>query len=79
MQSAIQCNESRITLCADFTLAVKIAQMTAKSGQIILLSPASSSLDAFKNYAERGELFERLVLESMPKVEEKVACAAIEE
>lgn len=79
LQSAIQCNESRITLCADFTLAVKIAQMTAKSGQIILLSPASSSLDAFKNYAERGELFERLVLESMPKVEEKVACAAIEE
>ena len=79
LQSAIQCNESKITLCADFALAVKIAQMTAKKGQVVLLSPASSSLDAFKNYEERGETFERLVLESMPKIEEKVACASSEE
>lgn len=77
LQAAMQCNESKITLCSDFTLAVKIAQMTVQSGQAVLLSPASSSLDAFKNYEERGEAFEKLVLESQNKheeIEDKVAC-----
>ena len=83
LQAAIQNNENKITLCADFTLAVKIAQMTAKSGQAVLLSPASSSLDAFKNYEERGELFEKIILESMQQMEdrikERVACATGDE
>ena len=59
--SAMRCNESRVTLCADFDLAVKIARMTAKPGQCVLLSPASSSFDAFSGYEERGERFEALV------------------
>ena len=61
LNSAVRQNESRITLCADFSLAVRIAAMTAKAGQCVLLSPASSSFDAFAGYEERGEAFERLV------------------
>ena len=59
--SAMRCNEPRVTLCADFDLAVRIARMTAKPGQCVLLSPASSSFDAFSGYEERGERFEALV------------------
>lgn len=61
LNSAVRQNESRITLCADFPLAVRIAAMTAKEGQCVLLSPASSSFDAFAGYEERGEAFEKLV------------------
>ncbi len=42
--------------------AVKIANGKAKKGDIILLSPAATSFDMFKNYEERGETFKRIVL-----------------
>lgn len=61
LNAAARCNESRITLCADFSLAVKIAAMTARPGQCVLLSPASSSFDGFAGYEERGERFEEIV------------------
>ena len=61
LTAAARCNESRITLCADFSLAVKIAAMTARPGQCVLLSPASSSFDEFAGYEERGERFEEIV------------------
>lgn len=61
LNAAARCNESRITLCADFSLAVKIAAMTARHGQCVLLSPASSSFDEFAGYEERGERFEEIV------------------
>ncbi len=61
LNAAARCNESRITLCADFSLAVKIAAMTARPGQCVLLSPASSSFDEFAGYEERGERFEEIV------------------
>ncbi len=59
--SAVRNNENRVTLCADFSLAVKIAALAAKPGQCVLLSPASSSFDAFSGYEERGERFEEIV------------------
>ena len=37
------------------------AAMIAKPGQCVLLSPASSSFDAFSGYEERGEKFEEIV------------------
>ena len=40
---------------------MKIASMTAKSGQSVLLSPASSSFDMFSGYEERGEKFCEIV------------------
>ena len=61
LNGAVKNNYSQITLCADFEIAVKIASMTAKRGQCVLLSPASSSFDRFSNYEERGEKFEEIV------------------
>ncbi|MBL4908480.1 MAG: UDP-N-acetylmuramoyl-L-alanine--D-glutamate ligase [Alteromonadaceae bacterium] len=37
--------------------AVKLANQQAKQGDIVLLSPACASLDMFKNFAERGNVF----------------------
>ena len=49
------------SLCADFAMAVKIADHVAKSGQNVLLSPASSSFDEFSGYEERGDRFAEMV------------------
>lgn len=74
LNSAVRANESHISLCDDFDTAVRLAAMTAKPGQCVLLSPASSSFDAFSGYEERGERFERLVL-SMKEGMAECACA----
>jgi UDP-N-acetylmuramoylalanine--D-glutamate ligase len=43
--------------------AVQEAARNAKSGDIVLLSPACSSLDQFNNYQHRGEVFRQAVQE----------------
>lgn len=48
---------------ADLNAAVKQAAAIAKSGDMVLLSPACASLDMFKNYEERGRLFADAVLQ----------------
>jgi len=48
---------------SDLTAAVKQAAALAKSGDMVLLSPACASLDMFKNYEERGRLFAEAVLQ----------------
>ena len=52
-----------ITVCADFDCAVKIAAMMANGGEEVLLSPACASFDAFSNFEERGERFNKIVEE----------------
>lgn len=52
-----------IKRCTTLYEAVSIANKMAKTGDIVLYSPASSPLDAFKNYEERGEIFKGLVKE----------------
>ena len=47
--------------CKDLQEAVSTANETAKSGEIVLMSPASASFDAFKNFIERGIKFKEFV------------------
>jgi UDP-N-acetylmuramoylalanine--D-glutamate ligase len=49
--------------CADLADAVHLATATATPGDVILLSPACASFDAFENFERRGERFRELVLE----------------
>ncbi|MEK9817621.1 MAG: UDP-N-acetylmuramoyl-L-alanine--D-glutamate ligase, partial [Limnobacter sp.] len=42
---------------ADLPEAVNIAKKVAQSGDAVLLSPACASLDMFKNYVHRAEVF----------------------
>jgi len=50
-----------IYLCNDLNEVVNKAYEVAKSGQVVLFSPASASFDMFKNFADRGIQFKNLV------------------
>ncbi len=50
-----------ITRCGDLKTAVDFAFAHAKKGDVVLLSPACSSFDQFKDYEERGRVFKQLV------------------
>ena len=50
-------------MCSGFPEAVQSACAAAKRGDVVMLSPATASMDMFKNYAERGDKFKQLVLE----------------
>lgn len=52
-----------IQMVEDFDLAVIKASEIAKAGDIVLLSPACAAFDKFKNFAERGKHFKKLVME----------------
>mgnify|MGYP000025182558 FL=1 len=45
------------TLSATLPVAVQAAAAQAQSGDLVLLSPACASLDQFRDYVERAELF----------------------
>ncbi len=47
----------------DFTETVRAAAAEAVEGDIVLLSPASTSFDRFKNFEERGNTFRTIVEE----------------
>ncbi|MBQ3492127.1 MAG: UDP-N-acetylmuramoyl-L-alanine--D-glutamate ligase [Oscillospiraceae bacterium] len=49
--------------CKDFTDAVQQAAADAKSGDVVLMSPASAAFDQFKNFMVRGDYFKRLIKE----------------
>ena len=45
----------------DFECAINRARALAQNGDIVLLSPACASFDAFKNFMERGNKFKQIV------------------
>jgi len=49
--------------CADLEDAVQRAAAAARPGEIVLLSPACASFDAFENFERRGERFREIVEE----------------
>ena len=61
LNAALKSGFTAFSLCSEFKTAVKLAQFTAKPGQCVLLSPASSSFDSFLNYEERGDAFREIV------------------
>ena len=51
----------KIYMCDEFEKAILTAKEVSKSGNIVLLSPASASFDMFKDFADRGNKFKELV------------------
>ena len=47
--------------CADLDDAVRTAAAAARPGEVVLLSPACASFDAFENFERRGDRFRVLV------------------
>ena len=55
--------QPEIVDCGDFASAVMAAAKTARSGDVVLMSPASAAFDQFKNFMVRGECFKKMVME----------------
>jgi UDP-N-acetylmuramoylalanine--D-glutamate ligase len=53
--------EMTIINCDTYEEAVSQAQNLAKSGEVVVLTPAGTSFDAFRHFEERGRLFKKLV------------------
>lgn len=52
-----------IYMCESLAQTVTMAKKLAKSGSVVLFSPASASFDMFKDFADRGNQFKKLVNE----------------
>lgn len=50
-----------ILTAADYPEAVRLADERSGEGDVVLLSPASTSFDRFRNFEERGRVFKDLV------------------
>lgn len=50
-----------VTVLEDFRETVLSAAAYAREGDVVILSPACSSFDRFKNFAERGDTFRKIV------------------
>ena len=50
-----------VTVIPDYREAMRAACEMAEAGDTVLLSPACTSFDAFKNFEERGEVFRGIV------------------
>jgi UDP-N-acetylmuramoylalanine--D-glutamate ligase len=54
-----------IERCGTLERAVEAAFRAAVAGDVVLLSPACASFDQFDSYAHRGDVFQRLVAETV--------------
>lgn len=55
------CGDFKIVIEPEFDKAIAAARDLAENGDIVLLSPACTSFDAFKNFEERGRRFKEIV------------------
>lgn len=46
---------------SDYQEAADLAHSRAKPGDVVMLSPASTSFDRFANFMERGRVFKEIV------------------
>lgn len=51
----------RVVTCPVFEDAVNAARQMAEEGDVVMLSPACASFDAFRNFEERGNVFRDIV------------------
>lgn len=56
-----QNKELDIYMCESLEQTVTLAQKVAKKGNVVLFSPASASFDMFRDFADRGNQFKKLV------------------
>lgn len=54
--------------CASLAAAVEYAAKSAAAGEVVLLSPGCASTDMFRDYVQRGELFQRYVAALKPNL-----------
>jgi UDP-N-acetylmuramoylalanine--D-glutamate ligase len=59
--SAMETMLEQVTRVGTLEEAVEEAARTARSGEVVLLSPGGTSFDAFRDFAERGDRFKHLV------------------
>lgn len=50
-----------IYMCENLEQTINLAKKLAKPGNVVLFSPASASFDMFKDFADRGNQFKKLV------------------
>jgi UDP-N-acetylmuramoylalanine--D-glutamate ligase len=63
IEKALMASDSKVTIenCGTLDQAVRCAKTMARSGDIVLLSPACASLDQFADYLARGIAFTELI------------------
>lgn len=57
IEGALKKSGADLVLCESLEKAVHSAAQAAKEGDVVLLSPACASMDMFKNYAHRAQVF----------------------
>lgn len=60
-ESEKQNKKVNIYMCDSLETTIDIAKKSSKKGDVVLFSPASASFDMFKDFADRGEKFKKLV------------------
>ena len=61
VESAANYTGLEIADAGDYDEAAALAQSRAEDGDVVMLSPASTSFDRFANFMERGKVFKEIV------------------
>ncbi len=62
VRTADNYRDLEILTAADYPEAVRLADERSKDRDVVILSPASTSFDRFRNFEERGRVFKDLVM-----------------